>query len=292
MKRRAGQALRAVTAWVRDEGPDLALRLTLIDLLFGPVGSWSVRPFVMLLAAAGLLHRAVLRSPATWLSLAALTGWRVVADWPMADNHAYLLSYWCFAVFLSLLSPHPAASLSRSARSLVTLVFVFAVIWKALLSHDYLDGTFFRVLLLADHRFESLSLSFGGMNAGDLEAAREFLEARLHDPKRAVPIFVEPPAQRRLASLATWGGLAMETVVAVTFLLPGRVTTALLRSTALLVFCAVTYSVAPVSGFGWILLAMGVAQCPPDAHGLRLLHVVCFALLLLYREIPWLAWFG
>jgi hypothetical protein len=292
MKRRATDALAAATARVRDEGPDLALRLTLIDLLFVPVGPWSVSPFVMLLAAAGLLHRAVLRSPATWLLLTVFTGWRVVHDWPMADNHAYLLCYWCLAVFLSLLAPCPAASLSQSARSLVTLVFVFAVIWKAFLSPDYLDGTFFRVLLLSDRRFESLSLSVGGMSTGDLEAAREFLEEKLHDPKRVVPNLIEPPSQRRLASMATWGSLTMEALVAFSFLMPERAATVLLRSAALLVFCAITYAVAPISGFGWVLLAMGVAQSPQDAHGLRLLHVVCFALLLLYKEIPWLAWCG
>jgi hypothetical protein len=34
---------------------DLSLRLTLLDLILRPVGGWTVRPFTLALAAAGLL---------------------------------------------------------------------------------------------------------------------------------------------------------------------------------------------------------------------------------------------
>jgi len=48
-----------------------------------------------------------------WLTLALLTGVRVIADWPLSDNHAYLMSYWCLACGLVLYADRPAAALAR-----------------------------------------------------------------------------------------------------------------------------------------------------------------------------------
>ena len=44
---------------------------------------------------------------------------------------------------------------------------------------------------------------------------------------------------------------------------------------------------ATVEGFGWLLLAMGVAQCRPEQRGLRYAYVGVFLLIIAYREIPW-----
>jgi hypothetical protein len=53
-------------------------------------------------------------------------------------------------------------------------------------------------------------------------------------------------------------------------------------------FCAGTYAIAPVPGFGWLLLAMGMAQCPPDARTTRALYLVCFALVVLHDHVAWI----
>lgn len=50
--------------------------------------------------------------------------------------------------------------------------------------------------------------------------------------------------------------------------------------------CTVTYAVATVDGFGWLLLAMGAAQCRLEQRRTRLAYVAVFVLILLYREIP------
>ena len=80
---------------------DVALRLTLLDLLLRPIGNWAIRPGILSLAALGVLLPEQLRKPSLWLALTCLTSLRVVVDWPLPDNHAYLLCYWCFAVFLA-----------------------------------------------------------------------------------------------------------------------------------------------------------------------------------------------
>jgi hypothetical protein len=273
--------------WLDSQGVGIALRLTLLDLLLAPIGAWNVRAAVLLLAGAGLLHAGILRAPVTWLALALLTAWRVYADWPMSDNHAYLLSYWCFAVFLALSGREARSDLVRSARLLIGLAFAFAVLWKGVLAADYTDDRFFRQLLLTDQRFEDLTTTLGGMTPDILEDTRDLIEKNRHVEERDPPAGLETAALRKLATVATWSTLTIETLVALLFLLPVRVPTGRLRDFALMAFCATTYAVAPVPGFGWVLLAMGVAQCPESARATRWLYLACFALVLLHDFVPW-----
>jgi hypothetical protein len=283
------RARRPLAAWLEAQGPDLALRLTLLLLLLAPVGGWEVRPFALLLAAAGLLSSALLRAPALWLLLVVLTGWRAISDWPMADNHAYLLGYWCLAVLLSRWTPDPGAALARSAALLVGLSFAFATLWKLVLSPDYLDGTFFRVWLLTDPRFEDLALLVGGLTPSELDASRHFLQPPPTLGEEHLPALVEPAALRSAAAILTWTTLALEAGVALLFLTPAPPRWPWLRHAALLGFCAGAYAVAPVASFGWLLLAMGVATCPRGAIAWRGAYLACFALLVLHDAIPWAA---
>jgi hypothetical protein len=98
------------------------------------------------------------------------------------------------------------------------------------------------------------------------------------------PVLVEPPAFRALAMVATWWLVAIESLVALTFLVGRR---GRLRHLALIGFCALTYAMAPVAGFGWILLALGLAQCGPEERGLRAAYLTTFFLVLIYGGVPW-----
>jgi hypothetical protein len=258
----------------------LALRLTLLVPLLRPIGSGWLRPALLALAAAGLVLPGALRHPALWLALALLGAWRVVSGWPLADNHAYLLVYWCLAIALALLVPDAQRALAWNGRVLVGLAFACAVLSK-LLSPDYLDGRFFRVALVEDPRLERFAMALGGLDREQLLARREFVAPHVDGPGpvRAVP--PEPARLRRLALAATWLTLSLEAAIALTFLAPlGR--HVWLRHALLLVFCASVYAIAPVASFGWLLLAMGAAQCAPDARRTRLAHVFGFGLLILY----------
>ena len=274
--------MRALREWLEREGVDLPLHLTLLLLLLVPVGQWNVRPMLLLLACAGLLHRGVLRSPWLWAALAALTGWRVVEAWPAADNHAYLLAYWCLALGIARALPDPEAAQARSARWLIGATFVFAAAWKLALSDDFLDGRFFRVTLLTDPRFEGLARWLGGMTREGLDASRTFLFQSRVGPALTVPPLVEPPALRQAALALTWISAAAESLVAVLFVAPFS---GIAPHLALLAFCAGTYALAPVEGFGWLLLALGAAAAPVDATRVRTAYVACFALLMLYTGL-------
>jgi hypothetical protein len=264
----------------------LALRLTLLLLLLHPVGSGWLRPSILALAAAGLVLPGALRHPALWFALALLGAWRVVAGWPLADNHAYLLIYWCLAIALARLAPDPERALAWNGRALVALVFAFAVLWK-LLSPDYLDGRFFRVALVEDRRLEPFATVLGGLDRAQLLERRAFVARHVDGPALQGKVPPEPARLRTLALAATWLTFALEAALALAFLAPpgGR---EWLRHALLLFFCATTYAIAPVASFGWLLLAMGISQCEPAARRTRLAYLGVFAVLIFYARAPWL----
>jgi hypothetical protein len=268
------------------DAPLLAAQLTCAALLLAPIGGWTVRPLTLTLAAAGLLAPAVAASAGYWALLAVLAGLRVLLDWPLSDNHGYLLAIWCSALAVSFAGPRPRRILAGNARLLVGLAFALATLQKAWIAPDYLDGTFFRWVFAVDPRFEDLGALLGRSGA-DLERTRAWLEAA---PGAAPPdaAFVETAALRAAAGVFTAATLLLEGAVALLFLAPPALGLGRARDAALLFFCAATYAIAPVAGFGWLLLAMGVAQSEwPRA---RWGYLAVFALLVVYREVPVLGW--
>jgi hypothetical protein len=267
---------------------DSVLTLTAIVLLLRPLDVWWAAPFVLAAACLALLSRPVRRAPITWMLVSALIAARLVFVWPLSDNHIYLLAYWCLAIGLALTASAPAPTLATSSRWLLGAAFAFAVLWKAVLSPDYLDGRFFRVTLLTDERFADASLVFGGLSREQMAVNRDFLVplpegAALLDP----PSFVEPPRLRAFAAIATWGGLGLEALIALLNLIPTGARLQGARHVSLVTFCATTYALAPVAGFGWLLATMGLAQCTQAQRTRRAAYFAVFILILLYTEIPW-----
>jgi len=267
---------------------DLVLRLTLLEILMRPMGFLAIRASLLLIAALGLLVPKVLRVPLTWLFLCALIAWQLIDAWPLPDNHIYLLCYWCLAIFLALLSIQTRQVLAQNSRFLLAFTFLFAVLWKGFLSPDYLDGRFFRVTLLQDERFAHTAMLFGGLTEAQLLENREYLfplpeGAELLTPPR----LVEPAALKHLAIIFTWTGLLLEIAIAAVLLLPLPDRLKIIRHLFLLGFCILAYAFAPVAGFGWLVLVLGLTQCAPNQRKLQISYVVIFMLVLLYSEIPW-----
>jgi hypothetical protein len=212
-----------------------------------------------------------------------------VLDWPLPDNHAYLLCYWCLAISLSLIVEDSAEFLAHNGRWLIGLVFAFTTLWKGVLSPDYANGTFFRVTLLSDPRFEDLSRLAGGLSPDAIASFREALERHADGGMLAAVGPLEPARFTWLARVATIWTLVIEGVLAVAFLWPRDKGPSRVRDACLLLFCATTYAVATVEGFGWLLISMGIAQCAPGRgrRTTRALYLAAFALILFYREVPW-----
>ena len=269
----------------------LPLRLTLLALLLHPLGAPPLRVGLLALACAGLLSSRVLRHPALWLTLSALLAVRVLQSWPLADNHAYLLVYWSLAAALALAGDDPARDLAWNGRVLVGLAFAFAALWKLALSPDYLDGTFFRVTLLEDRRFADLARTVGGLAPEPYQTLRAFVTTHadgVAGPWREGPR--QPAGFVRLAGALSFGTLALEAALALSFLAPLLRGVTRARDPLLLVFCATVYAVATVETFGWLLLAMGLAQCHPGRRSTRAAYLAVYALVLAYRELEPLRW--
>jgi len=271
-----------------DSSLGITLRLTAITLLLRPMGPWFVLPMVLAAAALVLISPRVLSMPAVWLGISLAIALRIADDWPLADNHIYLFAYWTLAIALSLRTPDVSSTLAHTSRWLIGLAFVFAVCWKAFLSPDFLDGRFFRVTVLTDPRFGEAAMLIGGLSPQQLDADRGALTplpegAELIDP----PTVIEPPRLRVIATLSTWAILCLEACVAILMLLPPGTSISALRHAALLTFCGVTYAFAPVAGFGWLLLVMGIAQTGAQQTWLRRLYVGAFLVVLFYSEVPW-----
>ena len=279
------ETARAIADRLTDEATPL--RLTLLILLLRPPGGGFVRGLTWLAAGLAVALPPLARSSLTWLGLAGLVLARLVLDWPLSDNHIYLLGYWCLGVGLCLRVSSPFAALADMSRWLVGSAFLCAILWKGLLAPDFLDARFFRMTLITDERFADLSRTIGGLSDDQLEANRAALAAL---PQGAElldgPILVEPPALRRLGLALTWGGFALEAALAWAFLSTWPVALHRARHPLLLTFAGLTYAAAPVAGFGWLLAAMGLAQCTQAQHALRLAYVAVFVLVMLYAETP------
>ncbi len=280
---------RPVQSWLAQlekiDRAALGARLTCLTLLFAPIGDWYLRPLVLVLSAAGLLFGDLWRSRWLWVALAVLTGLRAGLDWPLADNHAYLLAYWCSALAVATWSEH-RATLARNARLLIGLTFAFAA-WQKWASPNYVNDVFFLTTFLLDDRFEDLVVLLTSVSYEQIDAARDYLEAdyRSGSPGTGLP-FELPWSLLLLTRASTLWNLFDQALVATVFLAPPAFRLGRIRDPLLILFCFVTYAVAPVASFGWLLLSMGIAQSERNT-GVRIWYLAAFAALAFYAEVPW-----
>jgi hypothetical protein len=272
---------------------DLVTRLTLIFLLLADwiVGAdWRFKLPLRALAIVGLLAPPLHRSRTLWGFLALAIGLRTLLNWWTQDNHVFLLTYWCLAVYLALTTDEPAPTLATSAKLLIGLSFAFAALWKVALSKDFLDGTYFHYTFLTDSRFQDFGVIFGGMTSAlGEENARALVQ--LTNPMGSVEAvrLQSTPMLVALARLSAWWTAAIETALAAAFLLPARLVVVRYRHAILLLFACTTYLVAPVATFGWVLMTIGVAQCEPALRRTRVLYVATAFLVLAYDYLPLLS---
>jgi len=277
---RIRQGMLAYDPW------ELAAKLTLLALLLSPVGNWLIRPCILVLSVLGLLVPGMWRSPSLWAALALLAAIRFYIDWPSADNHAYLLSYWCLAFAVSgWLGDREV--LFRNARYLVALTFGFAALQKWF-SPDYLNGVFFLTTFLLDYRFEDFVVLFSSVTLEEIDIARVYLEGDYRSAPAAQNMpFAIPNSIWWLAILSTAWNLLEQTLIAIAFLVPKSSWLGRLRDPLLLLFCFTIYAVVPVVSFGWLVLAMGVAQCDGKSAPIRYCYLGVFFALIFFYEVPW-----
>jgi hypothetical protein len=255
---------------------DLALNMSLILLILYAGNFWYLRVPVSLLCVTAILHPPLRHSKIFWLIVTTVVAVSNYYNWHEIDNHKYLITYWCLALFCSLLTAHPAKTIALNARLLIGLVFLFATLWK-IISGDYLNGAFFHFTLLLDTRFESVAAFFGGLTGEVFQQNHQALRSILaYNSTHQVVQLQASPQIFWLAQLLTWWTVSTEGLIAVAFLWPEGKLISRWRDLPLLLFLLTTYLIAPVVGFGWVLVTMGMAQCTSSSKYICLFYLVAF----------------
>jgi hypothetical protein len=255
--------------------------LLMLVLLLNAPEVWYLRTPLIVLFAVGVVIRRWTYSASYWYVVAALLGTTVYVNWATSDNHKYLFIYAALTLccVFSLPRQEQDDALALSSRWLIGLCMVLATAWK-LANPQYLSGGFFTYELLADDRFAYVASWLGRVPAADLQANVELRELIVNGHLRGLDISTATLSTatgiRGLAIGLTVWTLLIEGLLAVLFLLPDGPRIAKVRNIALLVFGFSTYCVAPVRGFGWILMLLGLAQCREHERGFRLAYFIAF----------------
>lgn len=269
-----------------DARVDTCAIMTLLLLLLYPSDSWYVRVPTAVLCVAAFIFSSLRNNAVFWFIVASMIMAGNYQTWFLIDNHKYLLGYWCFALFGALKASDARRNLASSARWLIALSFLFAFVWK-LISSDYLDGSFFHYTLLIDERFVIVSTSLGGITGEMYELNHAAYNALTnYDSRLAAVPMTYPPGISRLAVIFTWWTLLIEMLIAAVFLWPEGGLLARWRDYLLILFILSTYALAPVLGFGWTLIIMGLAQCSDRSRLLPHLYLFAFIILQAY-SFPW-----
>lgn len=240
--------------------------LTVLHLLVHAPQAWYLNLLLLPLFAAGLIFRRWLLTPAFWYITAMLLGTTIYLNWESSDNHKYMFVYWCLAMCSALSLPRGEQSetLARSSRLLIALCMILATAWKAL-TPQYMDDRFFTYELLADERFSHFTSWTTGVPLETLALNRDLRDLQINYPPvgEKIPV-VELGGGERVALLAcflTWWTVLIEGLIGILYLLPTSKRINTFRNVLLILFAVTTYSVAPVRGFGWMLMLLGLAQC-------------------------------
>ncbi|NEO91586.1 MAG: hypothetical protein F6K56_15630 [Moorea sp. SIO3G5] len=265
---------------------DLSAIMTLLLLLTYPTDFWYVVVPVRILCILGLVYPAWQRNYRFWLLITSIVLAGDLYNWFTIDNHKYLLAYWCLAMCFSARSSNVKETLAVNARLLIGLCFLFATIWK-IISPDFLNSIAFHHILLTDVRFANVVDLLGGLPK-DLLAENRSTLSSLVAPMSNLESVVLQDSQTVgiLAKLFTYWGGAIEALVAIAFLFTKGQWLSKIRDLFLLTFIVTTYAIAPVMGFGWTLIIMGISQAEPTFKNIRLYYVLAFVLLQIYL-FPW-----
>lgn len=265
---------------------DLAASMSLLLLLLYGGEFWYLKRPVTLLCMAAILYTPLRKSDLFWFVILLVIAVSNYYNAYFIDNHKYLINYWCLTLYLARLSADPAKTIAISARYLIAFAFLLATGWK-LISHDYLDGTFFHYSLLLDDRFTTLTAFLGNLTRASDMQNHEVMNHLLEYASTQVSVQLHSTAQISwIAIFLTWWTVMLEGLIAIAFLWPQSHLVAKWRDLPLLLFILTTYSIAQVIGFGWVLIIMGTAQSTLISKYNRLLYIAAFFILQVYL-MPW-----
>lgn len=291
--------MKTVAAWtidVLDQASDkkhmihIVPALTVAILLFHGYHHFYFSDLFQVAFIFVLLIPGLLKKDYFWFGISCLALSALYLDFSASDNHKFLLFYWCLALFFAFQftkADEQTDFMVASARYLMFFTMVGAVIQKTI-SPDYLDGSFFEFTLLTDTRFRDFSAWITNLDHGAL------MENRALKNEIRNQYLLEPLASAQLARTAnfqlfahaiTWLNYLDQVVIGALALFRLPLPLEILKHLALMVFIIIVYAIAPVIGFGWLIIIWGYCMVPDELKYLRTGYIGCFVLLALY-EFP------
>ena len=260
--------------------------MTLVLMLLYSGNFWYLRVPVTIVATAAIIFHSLRFNNNLWFGFTVFLAAANFHNWYTIDNHKYLITYWCMALFLACLSRKPEETIAESSRLLIGLAFLFATFWKTI-SPDFLNGVFFHFALLFDERFADISAYIGQLSKENFAYNERAIDAlTLYDsPIQSVQLQSTKQIYT-ISQFITWWTFLIEGLIAVAFLWKKDHFISRWRDFLLLTFIVTSYSVAPVIGFGSVLVIMGIAQSSKLQKNTVLLYLSTFFLLQIYT-MPW-----
>lgn len=253
-------------------------------LLHAPTFWYSAGP-VAAFALPAILFPKVRTNPWIWVGIALSLAAGVIPNWFEADNHKYVAIYWSLALACVYWArSETQLVLATNARLLLGGCMFFATLWKVL-SPTYLSGEFFEFTLLTDDRFSTFLDTVTSLDAEAIDQNHktyDFVRSGNAPPGSAVE-FRFSPGVSTIAMLCTYWTILIEGLLAAVFLMPTGNWVTRLRHGSLIAFGATTYFLAPVPGFGCLLMLMGMSQSPAIGSSL---YRVYFALFVVVQAAP------
>ncbi len=266
---------------------DLLALLTVFMLVVAGPQIWYFHTPIVAMAVCAMCFRSLVRTTQFWYLSATLIGTVVYLNWEGADNHKYLICYWCLALCCAFSMPpkYREQGIMTTSRLLLALCMLLSVAWKAA-TPDYLNGEFFHYTLMIDERFESFARWFGSLPQGVVADNRQLIGLLQNGHLRGIEVssvtLDDAGGMRGLVGFMTWWTILIEGLIGLLFCLPDRRWINRTRNTCLLLFATTTYAVATVRGFGWMLMMLGFAQCKREQKGFKLAYLGTFILVQLY----------
>jgi len=155
-----------------------------------------------------------------------------------------------------------------------------AVFWK-LFGGQYFNGSFMYYTMLTDPRIEGFTNTMGGLSHASLLENRMLLHLWGAGLSEGSMVQLNSNQYIHIISLAlSFFTLAVELFIAMVFLMGNKISP-VWRHLCLIFFILTVYPVAPVIGFGCILIAMAIADVPEEYFRIRVsyLGVLSFTLL-------------
>ncbi len=213
---------------------------------------------LLLFFAALILFDGLLHSFYFWGALTTYLAVFLGLLWFTVDNLSFLFFYWCLGYTLYLAIDRPTGAFRTFTQLMIGTVFLLAVVWK-LISPDFVSGQFYEWEFMTDKRLGPVAVLLVKDYTFQEYQENVRLREQSYTLDRTAMQFNFHEEFTWLAKLFTLGTVFLESLVAIMFLLPFE-GLRIWRTVSLLTFVVVAYPVVPVTQFGGVLCAMGIAQ--------------------------------